>query len=64
MALIAVGAASTGGLTALIADKLRKKNRAGEISSNFKRRIKSRARLTHDFRRKGLLVGPELNQNG
>jgi hypothetical protein len=50
MALIAAGAASTGGLTALIANKLRKKNRAGEISSNFKRRIKSRARLAQEYR--------------
>ena len=50
LALIAAGTVSTGGLTALIANKLRKKNRAGEISSNFKRRIKSRARLTQEYR--------------
>jgi hypothetical protein len=50
LALVAGGAASTGGLTALIANKLRKKSKAGEISNNFKRRIKSRARLTQEYR--------------
>jgi hypothetical protein len=50
LALIAAGTVSTGGLTALIASKLRKKSKVGEISSNFKRRIKSRARLTQEYR--------------
>jgi hypothetical protein len=50
LALIAAGTVSTGALTALIATKLRKKNRAGEISGNLKRRIRSRASSTQEYR--------------
>ena len=44
LALLAMGAVSTGGVTALIAGKVRAKSKAAEISNNFKRRIKSRVR--------------------
>ena len=42
VAMLAAGVTSTGGLTALIAGKLRSKSKTREISNNFKRRIKSR----------------------
>ena len=44
LALVVAGTVSTGGVAAVIAGKLRSKNRAREISANFKRRIKSRVR--------------------
>jgi len=43
IALLAAATASTGGLAAFAAKKLHAGGRAREISSGFKRRIKSRA---------------------
>jgi hypothetical protein len=42
VAMLAAGVTSTGGLTALIAGKLRSKSKTREISKNFKQRIRSR----------------------
>jgi len=46
MAMLAAGVTSTGGLTALVAGKLRSKSKTREISNNFKQRIKSRVHAT------------------
>jgi uncharacterized protein YoaH (UPF0181 family) len=43
LALLAVGVVSTGGVTAVVAGKLRAQNKAAEISRKFKNRITARA---------------------
>jgi len=49
VALLAAGVVSGGGVTAVIAGKLRSK-KGSEISSNFKQRIKSRVRPAQEHR--------------
>ena len=50
VAMLAAGVTSTGGLTALIAVKLRSKSKTREISNNFKQRIKSRVHAAQQHR--------------
>jgi hypothetical protein len=50
VAMLAAGVTSTGGLTALVAGKLRSKSKIREISNNFKQRIKSRVHATQQHR--------------
>jgi hypothetical protein len=50
VAMLAAGVTSTGGLTALIAGKLRSKSKTREISSNFKQRIRSRVHPARQHR--------------
>ena len=50
VAMLAAGVTSSGGLTALIAGKLRSKSKTREISNNFKQRIKSRVHAAQQHR--------------
>ena len=51
LALLTVGVVSTGGATALVAGKLRAKNKAAEISRKFRNRITARAQRPNRKRR-------------
>jgi hypothetical protein len=50
VAMLAAGVTSTGGLTALVAGKLRSKSKTREISNNFKQRIESRVHAAQQQR--------------
>jgi hypothetical protein len=61
VAWLAAGVVSGGGVTAVIAGKLRSKQ-ASEISNNFKKRIKSRARSAPELRYRAEAAPLELQR--